>query len=126
MSAARPGRDGVVLTAPQPGQLCNSLACARAGRAADVIVTHGILNDLDAGYHHPGALWRESWHKPVPICGDCWEHSRQVAISYCPALVITDTTQDGPAPAAPSPPGAGHDHRPPPGPRRPARHRRPR
>jgi hypothetical protein len=43
---------------------------------------------------------RESWHKPVPMCGACWDSSRQVAVKYRPGLVVIDATGDGPAPAA--------------------------
>jgi hypothetical protein len=63
-----------------------------------VIVTYGVLSDPGANCHDRGALWRESWHKPVPMCGACWEHSRQVAARYRPRLVVIDATR---APAAP-------------------------
>ena len=49
MSAVFPGRDEIILTAPGSGVLRNSLACARAGRAADVVATFGTLNDAGAG-----------------------------------------------------------------------------
>jgi hypothetical protein len=82
VNAPFPGRNAIILTAPASRVLRNSLACARAGRAraADVIATFGTLN---------------AW----------WEQTRQVAARYRPALVITDTAQDGPAPAAPQPSG---------------------
>jgi len=105
VSIPRPGHDQIVLTTPRPGLLCNSLACARAGRSAEVIATYGILNDSGASLYSCGALWRECWGRSYPLCGACWEHSRQVAIRYRPALVITGTTPDGPAPAAPQPSG---------------------
>jgi hypothetical protein len=105
VSFPRPGRDEVVLTDPDGVTACNRLGCARAGTLAEVIVTYGVLNDPDAGYYHSGALWRESWHKPVPMCGGCWQSSRQVAEKRRPALVVIDTTLDGPAPAAPQPSG---------------------
>ena len=54
-----------------------------------VVVTFGVLNDPGAGYHHRGALWRESWHKPVPMCGACWESCRQAAVRYRPGLTVT-------------------------------------
>lgn len=100
MTAPSPGYDEVILTTPDSARLCNSLACARAGRAAEVIVTYGVLNDPAASYHARAALWRESWHKPVPMCGTCWDSSRQVAIKYRPGLVVCDLT----APATPRPP----------------------
>jgi len=51
---ARPGHDQIVLTTPDGAVLCNSLACARAGRAAELIVTYGVLNDPGASYHDRG------------------------------------------------------------------------
>ena len=105
MSAAHPGCDEVVLAAPDSGPLCNSLACARAGTLAEVMVTYGVLNDRDASLYARGALWRECWGRSYPLCGACWEHSRQVAAGYRPVRVIIDATQDGPAPAAPQPSG---------------------
>jgi hypothetical protein len=95
-----PGCDEVVLTAPDSAALCHSRACADAGTVAEVVVTFGVLNDPFASYHSRGALWRESWHKPVPMCGACWDSSRQVAVKYRPGLVVIDATGDGPAPAA--------------------------
>ena len=100
MTIPEPGCDEVVLTAPDSAALCNSRACADAGRLAEIIVTFGVLNDPGAGYHHRGALWRESWHKPVPMCGTCWDSCRQVAVKYRPGLVVIDAAGDGPAPAA--------------------------
>ena len=100
MTIREPGCDEVVLTAPDSAALCNSRACADAGRLAKVIVTFGVLNDPFASCHSRGALWRESWHKPVPMCGTCWDSSRQVAVKYRPGLVVIDATGDGPAPAA--------------------------
>jgi hypothetical protein len=105
VSIREPGRDQIVLTAPDSARLCNSLACARAGRAAEVIVTYGILNDPGASLYSRGASWREQWSQSYPLCGACWAQSRQVAVRYRPALVIIGTTQDGPAPAAPKPSG---------------------
>ena len=98
MTIPAPGYDEVILTIPDSARPCNSLACARAGRAAGVVVTFGVLNDPGAGYHDRGALWRESWHKPVPMCGACWDSSRQVAVRYRPGLTVIDHT--GPAAAA--------------------------
>jgi len=95
---ARPGHDQIVLTTPDGAVLCNSLACARAGRAAELIVTYGVLNDPGASYHDRGALWRESWGRSYPLCGACWEYARQVAIRYRPGLTVIDHT--GPAAAA--------------------------
>jgi hypothetical protein len=100
---AWPGHDEVILTTADGARLCNSRACAQAGRAAAVIVTYGVLNDPGAGYHSREALWRESWHQPIPMCGACWDSSRQVAARYRPGLVVIDATgMAGPAAAAQS------------------------
>jgi hypothetical protein len=98
VTAAEPGYDEVVLTAPDGSRLCNSRACARAGTLAEVIVTYGVLNDPAAGYHAGGALWRGSWGVPVPMCAACWDSSRQVAVKYRPGLVVIEAIG---APAAP-------------------------
>jgi len=80
--------------------LCNTLACVRAGRAAELIVTYGVLSDPGSPpYHVHGALWREQWGRSYPLCGACWEQARQVAARYRPGLVTIDATRDGPAPA---------------------------
>jgi len=98
VTAAEPGYDEVVLTAPDGSRLCNSRACAEAGQRAEVIVTYGVLNDPAAGYHSRGALWRESWHQPIPMCATCWDSSRQVAVKYRPGLVVIDATGTAAAP----------------------------
>jgi hypothetical protein len=95
VSAAAPGHDEVVLTAPHGAGLCHSRGCAEAGRAAEVVVTFGTLNDPGASQYARGALWRECWHQPVPMCGGCWDSSRQVAVKYRPGLVVIDATAPG-------------------------------
>jgi hypothetical protein len=89
------GHDQVVLTHPDGARLCNSLACVRAGRPAEVVVTYGILNDPGASLHASGALWRECGGRSYPLCGACWKQSRQVVVKYRPALLVIDAT--GPA-----------------------------
>jgi hypothetical protein len=90
VTAVAPGRDEIIVTAPDGDTLCNSLGCARAGRAAEVVATFGTLNDAGAGYHDRGALWREMWGHCYPLCGTCWEQTRQVAVKYRPGLVVID------------------------------------
>ena len=90
MTAPYPGRDEIILAAPEGDRLCNSLGCARAGRAALVVATFGTLNDPGAGYHDRAALWRETWGHSVPMCETCWEETRQVAVKYRPGLVVID------------------------------------
>ena len=60
-------------------------------------MTYGVLNDPGASLYSREALWREARHKPVPMCGACWESSRQVAVRYRPGLVVIDAV--GPTPA---------------------------
>lgn len=100
MTAATPGRDQIILTVPEGGRLCSSLGCRRAGRAAQVIATFGILNDPGAGYHHRAALWREQWGCSFPLCGTCWEQTRQVAATYRPGLVVVDARAAAAGPLA--------------------------
>jgi hypothetical protein len=90
VSILAPGHDEVVLTAPGGSSLCNSRGCTQAGTLAEVIVTYGVLNDPGVSLYSREALWRESWNKPVPMCGACWESSRQVAVRYWPGLVVID------------------------------------
>jgi hypothetical protein len=92
-----PSYDEIVLTAPDGTALCNSRACVRAGRAAEVVVTYGTLNNPGASLYSRGALWRECWGQRYPLCGACWEQSRRVAVKYRPRLLVIDAT--GPAPA---------------------------
>lgn len=92
MTIPDPGYDEVVLTAPASPRPCNSRGCAQAGTLAEVIVTYGVLNDPGASYHARGALWRESWGVPVPMCAACWDSSRQVAARYRPGLAVIDAT----------------------------------
>jgi hypothetical protein len=97
---AEPGCDEVTLTTADGARLCHSRACAQAGRAAEVIVTYGVLNDSGASQYARTAMWREVWHTPIPMCGGCWDSSRQVAVKYRPRLVVIDATADGPAASA--------------------------
>ncbi len=97
MTIPEPCYDEVVLTSPDSARLCNSRACAHDGTLAEIIVTYGVLNDPGASYHARGALWRECWGVPIPMCAACWDSSRQVAIKYRPRLVVIDATG---APAA--------------------------
>jgi hypothetical protein len=113
VSAVVPGRDEIILTTPDGATLCNSLACARAGQAAQVIATYGTLNDPGAGYHDRSALWRDCWGQSCPLCGTCWEQNRQVAAKYRPGLVVIDNR---PAAAPPTGgPGVTAAYRPAPG-----------
>ena len=89
------GHDQVVLTRPDGARLCHSLGCARAGRAAEVVVTYGILNDPGASLYANAALWLECWGRSYPLCGACWEQSRQVVVKHRPALLVIEAT--GPA-----------------------------
>jgi hypothetical protein len=90
VSTPVPGYDEIVLSAPEAGQLCNTLGCKEAGRQAAVVVTYGVLNDPGAGYHDRQALWRECWGQSYPECRQCWDTACQVALKYRPGLVVTN------------------------------------
>jgi hypothetical protein len=83
-----PGPDEIALSAPAAGQVCSSLEHRRAGHPAQVVVTLGQMGTAD---QYREALWLEAWGKPYPMCGPCWEATRQVAQAHRPGLAITDT-----------------------------------
>jgi hypothetical protein len=84
-----PGPDEIVLTLPAPGELCSSLEHRRAGRPAQVVVTLGQMGTPDRNRE---AAWMQAWGRSCPMCGPCWEATRQVAQARRPALIITGTT----------------------------------
>ena len=84
-----PGPDEIVLVAPGAGDLCSSLEHRRAGRPAQVVVTLGQMGTPD---QRRAALWLECWGRSYPMCGPCWDATRQVAQARRPGLIITDTT----------------------------------
>lgn len=57
---------------------------------AQVIVT---LGQMGTPGQYREAVWLECWGRSYPMCGPCWEATRQVAGSRRPGLVITDTTR---------------------------------
>jgi hypothetical protein len=87
----QPGPDEIVLS-PPAGELCSSLEHRRAGRPAQVIVTLGQMGTTD---QHRQSLWLEAWGRSYPMCGPCWEATRQVAASHRPGLVITGPAAPG-------------------------------
>jgi len=48
-------------------------------------------------------LWREQWGRGYPLCGTCWEQTRQVAATYRPRLVVIDASQVAAPPVAGGP-----------------------
>jgi len=89
----RPGPDEITLSAPAPGEVCSALEHRRAGRPAQVVVTLGQMGTPD---QYRETLWLEAWGKPCPMCGSCWQATRQVAQARRPGLIIADTrTQAG-------------------------------
>ena len=42
------------------------------------------------------AVWMEAWGNACPMCGPCWEATRQVAQARRPALIINGTTHPPP------------------------------
>jgi len=85
-----PGPDEILLSAPAAGLVCSSREHQRAGRPAQVVVTLGPMGTAD---EYRQALWLEAWGRSYPMCGPCWDATRQVAQARRPALVITNTTQ---------------------------------
>jgi hypothetical protein len=85
----RPGPDEIVVSAPAAGNLCSSLEHRRAGRPAHVVVTLGQMGTAE---QHRQAVWMQCWGRSYPMCGPCWDATRQVAQARRPALVITGTT----------------------------------
>ena len=51
------------------------------------------LGQMGTAGPHRQAAWMQAWGKPYPMCGPCWDATRQVAQARRPALVITNTTQ---------------------------------
>jgi len=96
---AVPGRDEIAVAAPRDRPSCHSLTCRNQGRLAEVIVTFGQW-----GTAWPDALWLDCWGPSYPMCGQCWEATRQLALATRPGLVICDTTSP---PAAVPGTGAG-------------------
>jgi hypothetical protein len=87
--APAPDRDEIILTGSTAGELCSSLEHRRAGHPAQVVVTLGQMGTAE---QHREAMWMECWGRSYPMCGPCWEATRQVARARRPGLVITDTT----------------------------------
>jgi len=100
VSVPEPGHDEIILTAPAGGQLCNSRACASAGRVAELVVTYGVLADRGGWAGDRRELWPDAWGRSVPMCTGCWEQTRALVIECRPGLVIRDLAG---APAAAPP-----------------------
>ena len=90
MTATPPGDDEIVLAIPSGRHLCTDRAHRNTGRLADVIVSFGRLGV-------PGtpreAFWPEVWGHSYPMCGACWEATRQVVHKARPYLVVRDVDQ---------------------------------
>ncbi|HCU95509.1 MAG TPA: hypothetical protein DHU96_23475 [Actinobacteria bacterium] len=87
MTTAAPGHDEITLTVPHGQHLCNDRQHRNLGRLAEVIVTFAQLGV-------PGtpreAFWPETWGRSYPMCGTCWEATRETAQKARPNLVIRD------------------------------------
>ncbi len=86
-----PGHDQITVTAPSSRTLCNTRQHARLGCLAEVIVTFGELGTK----WQKDALWQDTRGHSYPMCGECWDTTRQIAHSARPGLVITDTRPAG-------------------------------
>src|ERR1022692_23534 len=95
-ASSLPGRDEVILSAPEAGSLCNSLACANAGRAADVIITFGTLADPDPDFdrHGKDALWASTSGRSYPMCAPCRDRTCEVLRPHRPHLAIREIGTD--------------------------------
>ena len=87
--AAAPGHDEIVVTAPAARTVCHSRQHARLGVLAEVVVTFGELGTK----WQREALWQDTWGLSYPMCGECFDTTREIAQSARPGLVITDTTR---------------------------------
>lgn len=94
MTTELPGPDEVIVSAPD-GRLCNSLGCANAGRAADVVVTFGTFGS----HWDRNPTWPECWGQTYPMCHECWACTRTVLQRARPDLTVRQL----PAPAPPPP-----------------------
>ena len=51
------------------------------------------LGQIGTAEQHRQAVWMQCRGRSYPMCGPCWDATRQVAQARSPALVITDTTR---------------------------------
>jgi hypothetical protein len=84
-----PGHDEITVTIPDERTVCQAREHARLGVLAEVVVTFGELGTR----WQASALWQECWGRSFPMCGECWDTTRQVAQNARPGLVITATTR---------------------------------
>ncbi len=89
-SPSAPGHDEIIVTTPAGRTVCNSREHARLGVLAGVVVTFGALG---TAVWDNDALWPDTWGHTYPMCGECWDTTRQVAQHARPGLVIAGTTQ---------------------------------
>ncbi len=85
-----PGRDEIVLTAPDARALCQDREHRGAGRPARVIVSFGRLAGPAASACGAGSLWPECWGRSFAMCAECWERTRRLAAAARPCLAIRD------------------------------------
>jgi len=51
------------------------------------------LGQIGTAEQHRQAVWMQCRGRSYPMCGPCWDATRQVAQAHRPTLVITDTTR---------------------------------
>ncbi|HEY5985742.1 MAG TPA: hypothetical protein VIV12_05060 [Streptosporangiaceae bacterium] len=88
------------MSAPAAGALCDSLACQRQRKPAEVMVTY---DRLGGNWWDKDALWPECWGRSYLNCAGCWDQTRQVAQARRPGLMVRDCRPAAP----PGPPAAG-------------------
>ena len=84
IEAPRPGPDEIAVSAPADGGVCHSLEHARLGVLAEVVATFGQMGTRWSR----DALWEEAWGRFYPMCGECWDATRQVAQGARPGLTV--------------------------------------
>ncbi len=94
VTTSPPGLDQITLTAPQGQHLCHDRQHRALGRLAEVIVTFGELGTPDLPRE---ALWPGCWGRSYPMCGPCWDTTRQVAQKARPHLVIRGSVEPRPS-----------------------------
>jgi hypothetical protein len=87
VSVPRAGPDEVILSAPNPGQLCIGLEHGAPGKHAFFIVTFGQLGTLGVD-----AMWPQSWGRSYPMCRICAYRAAALVRKIRPHVVVRDLT----------------------------------
>jgi hypothetical protein len=80
-----PGPGEITVATPLGRPLCTTLEHRRALWRADVVVLFGPLASW-------AALFPGCWGRSYPLCAQCWQDTRRLAVQHHPAVVIHDVT----------------------------------